>query len=92
MRLAPRPVFLVGREELLTELDTRLTGGEGRGPQFVGLWGLAGAGKTPVPRGPDAITKCGSEPKFTPISGAKSLDDTHFMQKQDQRKWWLMYS
>ena len=26
VRLAPRPVFLVGREELLRELDTRLTG------------------------------------------------------------------
>ena len=30
LRLAPRPVFLAGREELLAELDARLAGDEGR--------------------------------------------------------------
>jgi hypothetical protein len=46
--LLPKPEFLAGREELLTELDGRLTGGEGRGPRFVALSGLGGAGKTSV--------------------------------------------
>src|ERR1035441_3597431 len=32
VRLLPRPAFLVGREELLVDLDTRLTGGDGQGP------------------------------------------------------------
>jgi hypothetical protein len=48
LRLAPRPVFLVGREELLAELDTRLVGGEGGGPRVVALSGLGGVGKTSV--------------------------------------------
>ena len=49
MRLAPRPVFLAGREELLAELDTRLAAGDGRsGPRVVALSGLGGAGKTSV--------------------------------------------
>ena len=49
MRLAPRPVFLVGREGLLAELDARLTSGQGRsGPRVVALCGLGGAGKTSV--------------------------------------------
>jgi uncharacterized protein DUF4062/tetratricopeptide repeat protein len=47
-RLAPRPVFLAGREELLAELDARLTGGDGARPQVVALTGLGGAGKTSV--------------------------------------------
>jgi tetratricopeptide repeat protein len=46
--LLPKPEFLAGREELLTELDGRLTGGEGHGPRFVALSGLGGAGKTSV--------------------------------------------
>jgi hypothetical protein len=46
--LLPKPEFLAGREELLAELDGRLTGGEGRGPRFVALSGLGGAGKTSV--------------------------------------------
>jgi hypothetical protein len=48
VRLAPRPAFLAGREDLLAELDARLTGGEGSGPRVVALHGLAGAGKTSV--------------------------------------------
>ena len=49
VRLAPRPVFLAGREALLAELDARLTaGGNVPGPQTVALVGLGGAGKTSV--------------------------------------------
>ncbi len=47
MRLAPRPVFLAGREELLGGLDARLAG-RGAGPGVVVLCGLGGAGKTSV--------------------------------------------
>ena len=46
LRLAPRPVFLAGREELLAELEARLTGDDGAGPRVVALTGLGGAGKT----------------------------------------------
>ena len=46
VRLAPRPVFLAGREGLLAELDARLAGGAG--PRLVALCGLGGAGKTSV--------------------------------------------
>ena len=45
VRLAPRPVFLAGREGLLTELDDRLGG---PGPRVAALCGLGGAGKTSV--------------------------------------------
>ena len=48
VRLAPRPVFLAGREELLAELYTRLTGGDGSGPRIVALCGLGGTGKSSV--------------------------------------------
>ena len=49
VRLAPRPVFLAGRERLLAELDARLAAGEGEsGPRVVALCGLGGAGKTSV--------------------------------------------
>ena len=48
LRLAPRPVFLAGREELLAELDARLAGDEEAGPRVVALCGLGGAGKTSV--------------------------------------------
>ena len=49
VRLAPRPVFLAGREGLLAELDARLAGGPGRpGPRVAVLYGLGGAGKTSV--------------------------------------------
>ena len=48
LRLAARPVFLAGREGLLAELDARLTGDDGPGPQVVALCGLGGAGKTSV--------------------------------------------
>jgi tetratricopeptide (TPR) repeat protein len=48
VRLAARPVFLVGREDLLTELDARLTSRDQTGPSIVVLYGLGGAGKTSV--------------------------------------------
>ena len=48
LRLAPRPVFLAGREGLLTALEARLAGGDGAGPRVVALCGLGGAGKTSV--------------------------------------------
>ena len=47
VKLAPRLAIFVGREELLTELDARLTG-SGDGPQIAVLCGLGGAGKTSV--------------------------------------------
>ncbi len=47
VRLAPRPAFLAGREDLLADLDARLSG-DGSGPQVVVLSGLGGAGKTSV--------------------------------------------
>ena len=48
LRLAPRPAFLAGREELLAELGDRLAGDDGAGPRVVALTGLGGAGKTSV--------------------------------------------
>jgi hypothetical protein len=48
VRLAPRPLFLAGREDLLAELEARLGSGDGRGPRVVALHGLPGAGKTSV--------------------------------------------
>ena len=48
LRLAPRPVFLAGREELLAELAARLAGDGNGGPRVVALCGLGGAGKTSV--------------------------------------------
>ena len=48
LRLAPRPVFLAGREGLLAELDAKLAAGHGSGPQVAVLAGLGGAGKTSV--------------------------------------------
>ena len=48
LRLAPRPTFLAGREELLAALVARLAGGEDEGPRVVALHGLGGAGKTSV--------------------------------------------
>ena len=47
VRLAPRPVYLAGREELLAGLEARLAAGPG-GPGVVVLSGLGGAGKTSV--------------------------------------------
>ena len=46
LRLAPRPVFLAGRQELLAELGARLTGADDTRPRMVALTGLGGAGKT----------------------------------------------
>jgi AAA ATPase domain len=48
LRLAPRPVFLAGREELLAEVNARLTADETGEPRVVALYGLGGAGKTSV--------------------------------------------
>ena len=48
LRLASRPVFLAGREELLADLDARLAGDKDGGPRVVALCGLGGAGKTSV--------------------------------------------
>src|SRR5262249_12165860 len=48
LRLAPRPVFLAGREELMAELDARLTCDDGARPRVVALYGLGGVGKTSV--------------------------------------------
>ena len=46
--LGPRPTLLAGREELLSDLDARLSGGDGLWPRMVALYGLGGAGKTSV--------------------------------------------
>jgi RecA/RadA recombinase len=46
--LGPRPVWLVGRKDLLIELHTRLTDGNQAGPRIIALYGLGGAGKTSV--------------------------------------------
>jgi hypothetical protein len=48
LRLAPRPVFLAGREQLLAELAARLGGDEDAEPRVVALTGPSGAGKTSV--------------------------------------------
>ncbi len=48
LRLASRPVFLAGREDLLAELEAQLAGAEDAGPRMVALRGLGGAGKTSV--------------------------------------------
>jgi len=46
--LPPRSALLAGREELLADLDARLTSGLVSGPRVVALYGLGGAGKTSV--------------------------------------------
>ena len=46
--LAPRPALLAGREDLLADLGTRLSAGDGPWPRIVVLCGLGGAGKTSV--------------------------------------------
>jgi Tetratricopeptide repeat len=48
VRLADPPSLLAGREDLLAEVDARLTGGDDSGPRTVVLSGLGGAGKTSV--------------------------------------------
>ena len=47
VRLAPRPVYLAGREDLLAGLDDVLTG-QRPGPGVAVLSGMGGAGKTSV--------------------------------------------
>jgi hypothetical protein len=48
VRLAPRPEFLAGREELLARLHAQLSAGDGAVPQMAVLCGLGGCGKTSV--------------------------------------------
>jgi hypothetical protein len=48
VRLAQRPAFLAGREDLLAELDARLAGRQPGAPGIVALTGPGGAGKTAV--------------------------------------------
>jgi hypothetical protein len=48
VRLAEPPPLLAGREELLADLDARLTGGDGWEPRIVVLCGFGGIGKTSV--------------------------------------------
>jgi hypothetical protein len=48
VRLLARPAYLVGREELLADLDARLTPARAAGPRVVVLTGLGGTGKTSV--------------------------------------------
>jgi hypothetical protein len=48
VRLAAKPEYLAGREELLAQLGARLSAGAAHGPPTVMLCGLAGAGKTSV--------------------------------------------
>ena len=48
IRLPDPPPLLAGREDLLAELDTLLTGGDDPAPRKVALCGLGGAGKTSV--------------------------------------------
>lgn len=48
LRLADPPQLLAGREDLLAELETRLTGGDSPEPRTVVLCGLGGVGKTSV--------------------------------------------
>jgi hypothetical protein len=46
VRLAPRPAFLRGRDQLLENLHVRLTKAQGAEPKIVALCGLGGTGKT----------------------------------------------
>src|SRR5262249_11315876 len=48
VRLAPKPQFLAGREELLAEVHTQLAADNGHWPRTVVLSGLGGVGKTSV--------------------------------------------
>jgi hypothetical protein len=48
VQLLPRPALLAGREELLGNLDARLSIDSSRGPRIVTLSGLGGVGKTSV--------------------------------------------
>ena len=48
VRLADPPSLLAGREGLLADLHTRLTGGDCPVPRTVALCGFGGAGKTSV--------------------------------------------
>ena len=48
VRLAPRPVYLAGRKDLLAGLEARLASQHGAGPGVVVLAGMGGAGKTSV--------------------------------------------
>jgi hypothetical protein len=54
LRLAPRPLFLAGREELLAELDARLTSPGRPWPRLAALCGLEALASWPGPRCPGA--------------------------------------
>ena len=62
VKLVPRPLFLAGREELLAEVEARLSAGEGAGPRVVALCGLGGAGKTRSIQ-PCAPSSCRRKPR-----------------------------
>lgn len=47
-RLPPRPKTIVGRDDILKEMEDRLTAGDHPWPRMAVLSGLAGAGKTSV--------------------------------------------
>ena len=48
VRLAPRPAYLAGREEILAGIDARLSADPSAGPGVVALFGLGGVGKTAI--------------------------------------------
>ena len=48
VRLAPRPSLLLGRDELLAEMETRLAISGGMGPRIVALCGMGGTRKSSV--------------------------------------------
>jgi hypothetical protein len=48
VRLPPRPVDLIGREDLLADLHQRLASQDGLSPRLVALRGVGGCGKTSV--------------------------------------------
>ncbi len=62
VRLPPRPTFLAGREELLAEMDTRLTAGEDQGRAPV-LHRLSG------PEHPATLTTRGNLARWTGMAG-----------------------
>jgi MinD-like ATPase involved in chromosome partitioning or flagellar assembly len=48
VRLASRPAFLAAREEVLAQLDVRLSADRSAGPSVAALFGLGGVGKTAI--------------------------------------------
>ena len=75
VRLAPRPPFLAGREDLLAELEARLGGGDGRGR---GWWRCTG---WPVP----------GRPRWrwpTPTLTARKAGSRGSWRRRTRRCWW----